>query len=188
MAQKEIYISVDIEASGQIPGEFSMLSIGACIIGEKSKTFYIELQPLNDNFNPESVAVTGLSFDGLKESGEEPIAAMQKFEKWILEVSADMSPVLVGFNASFDWMFVDWYFRKFLGRDPFGLGGVDIKAYFMGMQGVGWNQTKKRYVYAKFPTEYPHTHNALDDALEQADIFEKMLAENKRTPLRSSSA
>lgn len=178
MAQKEIYISVDIEASGQFPGDFSMLSIGACVVGEKSKTFYIELQPINENFVAENVAVTGLSFEKLKMNGEEPVAAMQKFEKWIMQVSGGANPVLVAFNASFDWMFVDWYFRKFLGRNPFGLGGVDVKAYFMGMENVGWSGTKKRYVYEKFPTDYPHTHNALDDALEQADVFEKMLAEN----------
>jgi len=179
MPQKEIYISVDIEASGQIPGEFSMLSIGACVVGNKKETFYIELQPVNDSFVPENVAVTGLLFEELKANGEEPIVAMQKFEKWIMEVSGDASPVLAAFNASFDWMFVDWYFRKFLGRNPFGLGGVDIKAYFMGMENVGWSGAKKRHVYEKFPTEYPHTHNALDDALEQADIFEKMLAANR---------
>lgn len=179
-SQKEIYISVDVEASGQIPGEFSMLSIGACAVGEKDKTFYIELQPINDNFVAENVAVTGLSFEELKTSGEEPLSAMQKFEKWIMQVSGDAAPVLVAWNASFDWMFVDWYFRKFLGRNPFGLGGVDIKAYFMGKENVGWSRAKKRFVYEKFPTEYAHTHNALDDALEQADIFEKMLADNDK--------
>lgn len=48
--RSEIYISVDIEASGPIPGEFSMLSLGACIVGDTGNTFYAELKPINDNF------------------------------------------------------------------------------------------------------------------------------------------
>ncbi|SSH65668.1 Uncharacterised protein [Klebsiella pneumoniae] len=28
--EKEIFVSVDVEASGPIPGKYSMLSIGAC--------------------------------------------------------------------------------------------------------------------------------------------------------------
>jgi ribonuclease T len=33
MNEREIYFSVDIEASGPIPGEYSMLSLGACLVG-----------------------------------------------------------------------------------------------------------------------------------------------------------
>lgn len=45
------YISVDIECSGPIPGEYSMLSLGACVVGyEDNKnndyTLYLEIQPL----------------------------------------------------------------------------------------------------------------------------------------------
>ena len=29
----DTYISVDIEASGPVPGEYSMLSLGACVVG-----------------------------------------------------------------------------------------------------------------------------------------------------------
>lgn len=45
-------MTVDIEASGPIPGEYSMLSLGACIVGDISKRFYIEIKPINDNFCP----------------------------------------------------------------------------------------------------------------------------------------
>ena len=36
------YISFDVEASGLIPGKYSMLSIGACVVGDISKQFYKE--------------------------------------------------------------------------------------------------------------------------------------------------
>jgi hypothetical protein len=52
------YVSVDIECSGPIPAEYSMLSLGACVVGneennnnkENDYTFYIEIQPLSDNY------------------------------------------------------------------------------------------------------------------------------------------
>ena len=72
-------------------------------------------------------------------------------------------------------MFTHWYFIKFLGRDPFGISGVDIKAYFMGKLDNSWSETTKKNVSARFTPSHKHTHNALDDAMEQAEIFEKLL-------------
>src|SRR6266436_4496570 len=39
-AQDEAYISVDIEAAGPVPGEYSMLSLGACLVDSPEITFY----------------------------------------------------------------------------------------------------------------------------------------------------
>jgi hypothetical protein len=36
--EKEIFVSVDVEASGPIPGKYSMLSIGACVAFDPSFT------------------------------------------------------------------------------------------------------------------------------------------------------
>jgi len=41
---------------------------------------------------------------------------MNKFCDWLKEVRGARKPVFVGFNASFDWSFVNWYFVKFLGK------------------------------------------------------------------------
>jgi len=65
--QSEIYISVDIEASGPISGEYSMLSIGSCVAGQTTQSFYAELKPLNDHFEEKAIKVTGLSMKDLKE-------------------------------------------------------------------------------------------------------------------------
>ena len=65
----ETYISVDVETAGPTPGTYSMLSIGACTIFEPQSTFYIELQPVNDNKISDALMVAGLSWDNLKEKG-----------------------------------------------------------------------------------------------------------------------
>ncbi len=171
----ETYISVDIEASGPIPEEYSMLSVGACVVGKKSATFYSELKPINDKFVASALEVSGFSLEKLKQEGTEPAAAMAHFEEWALKVCGNFRPVFVGFNASFDWMFTHYYFLKFLGRDPFGISGIDIKAYFMGKLNTSWGETTKKRVAAQFTPSTKHTHNALDDAVEQAEIFEKLL-------------
>lgn len=174
----EIYISVDIEASGPIPGEYSILSLGACVVGATNTSFYREFKPINNNFVAAALEVSGLFLEKLKQGGIEPAAGMAQFEQWVQRVCGEKRPVFVAFNATFDWSFTHWYFIKFLGRDPFGISGLDIKAYYMGKLNTTWSETTKKRVVVKFPSIHQHTHNALDDAVEQAEIFEKLLKVN----------
>lgn len=181
----EIYISVDIEASGPIPGEYSMLSLGACVVGDTSKTFYAELKPINDNFIQAAVKVSKFNLQFLKAKGEEATVAMQRFDSWILHESKGSRPVFVGFNATFDWAFVNWYFHKFMQKNPFGIGGIDIKAYYMGFAGVDWDKTRSSQLPKSFNVESKNIHNALEDAKSQAEIFQKLL-EASRTKVKTS--
>lgn len=175
MKRNEVYISVDIEASGPIPGEYSMLSLGACVVYDTSKTFYREFKPISDNYLPKAIQVTGLSLENLRDTGVEPEVGMLEFKNWIDIVSKDDRPVFTAFNATFDWMFVAYYFHRFLGHNPFRISGLDIKAYYMGKFGTSWSDTAKRRMDTRFLSDKKHTHNALDDAIEQAEIFRKIL-------------
>ena len=175
MALEELFFSVDVEASGPIPAEYSLLSIGCAVVGRPEATFYAELKPINSNAVPEALKVAGLDMETLRAKGEEPAAAMKRFATWIKETcGATHRPVFAAFNATFDWMFVHWYFVKYTGGSPFSISGLDMKAYYMGMMGTGWGGTKKEHVTKKFPTKAQHTHNALDDAKEQAELFGQM--------------
>lgn len=172
----EIYISVDIEAAGTIPGKYSMLSIGACVIGNPQLTFYVELKPINSAFIEEALNITGETMEYFENKGVLPKKAMANFRKWILGVCVGNRPVFVGFNAPFDWSFVNWYFHTYMNENPFGIGGVDIKAYYMGMTGCLWSDTTESKIPLQFKGPSPHTHNALDDAVQQAEMFELMRA------------
>ncbi|NIO36303.1 3'-5' exonuclease [Candidatus Bathyarchaeota archaeon] len=172
--EREMFISVDVEASGPIPGEYSMLSLGACPVFNQSETFYIEFKPISEKYDPEAIKVAGLSLQTLKKEGVDPEAGMQQFKNWLENVCKDARPILVAFNVSFDWMYVHYYFCRFLGRSPFGISGLDIKAYYMGKFGKKkWSETAKRRIDPKFIAA-KHTHNALDDAIEQAEMFKRM--------------
>jgi DNA polymerase III epsilon subunit-like protein len=178
LLETEAYICVDVETSGPIPGDFSMLSIGACTIYEPRKTFYIELKPVNQNSTDEAVSIHKLSLEHLMEGGVSPKEALVHFEEWIInEAAPNRQPLFVAFNAGFDWMFVNYYFHHWVGRNPFGHAAIDIKAFYMGMAGVPWSQTSWRFISPKYMPEYHLTHHALQDALDQADIFKKMLEE-----------
>ncbi len=181
MTLPELFISVDIEANGPTPGEYSMVSLGACLVGRPEESFYVELKPLNDRFDRKALSVSGLTMEHLREMGEEPAAATARFVRWVEEkAGATHRPVFVAFNATFDWMFVHWYLIRFVGKSPFGVSGLDIKAYFMGMDGCAWGDTRKSDVRRRFPPRQAHTHHALEDAREQAEIFAQMLAGRSR--------
>ena len=93
---------------------------------------------------------------------------------------AGTAPIFVGFNAVFDWMFVDDYFQRFLGRNPFGHSALDIKAYYMGHAGGTWAQTSMRFLSPLYLGGVHLTHNALGDARDQAELFRSMKAEERR--------
>jgi DNA polymerase III epsilon subunit-like protein len=176
--QREAYISVDVETSGPNPGSYDLLSIGACLVDDPDKTFYVELQPVTGNAIPGALAITGLSMESLAETGVPPERAMAQFESWLHEaVSAEERPVFVALNAVFDWMFVSDYFHRFLRRNPFGHSALDIKAFYMGLAGVRWARTSMRYLASRYLEGRKLTHHALRDAQDQAEIFAHILRE-----------
>ena len=177
----EVYISVDIETAGPNPGDYSLLTIGACKVSDLQRMFYVELQPVNAKFVPEALAISRLSMERLAKRGQPPKTAMAQFEEWVLAQTAEgEKAVFVGFNAAFDWMFVNDYFFRYLGHNPFGHTALDIKSFFMGLAGVTWEETTKRYIVPRYLSNQQFTHHALRDAMDQAQIFSKMLEEAKR--------
>lgn len=175
---EETYISVDIEASGPIPSKYSMLSLGACVVGNTTRNFYAEIKPINDSFVPEAIKISGFSLEHLKSAGLEPVAALKSFAEWIEYNSLDKIPIFVGYNAPFDWQFVNWYFHVYIGSNPFGINAIDIKAYYMGMIGVEWSKTSSSNLPAWLEVENKEKHNALSDAIYQSIIFERLLRYN----------
>jgi len=178
----EVWISVDVEASGPSPGTGSLLTIGACLVDDPDVAIYLELQPIVElPWSDAAQLVHGLDRRQLERGGLPPARAMERLDEWLASVADGGQPVFVGFNAPFDWMFVADYFHRFLGRNPFGISALDMKAYFMGREGVTeWAATTHAHVNERFGATQPHTHNALDDAREQAALLRLMRAENEK--------
>ena len=129
-----------------------MLSLGACVVGHEDNndyTFYMEIQPLSDNYVKEALEIAGLSMQELKVKGAAPKEAMEKFADWIAKVSGDRKPIFVGSPIAFDWCFVNYYFIKFLGYNPFGVSGIDLKSVWIGKTNSKWHVTTIDYIKKK---------------------------------------
>ena len=112
---------------------------------------------------------------------------MYQFSQWVNRViPKGIQPIFVAFNAPFDWMFINDYFHRFSGHNPFGHKALDIKAFYMGLHGVPWNETGIEDVAQKYHEKIDLSHNALQDALDQARIFNKMLDNGKSSQIKSS--
>ena len=156
-----------------------MLSLGACVVGALDRRFYVELAPINSHADPAAIAVSGFSLADLAARGTPPDLAMAAFDRWIAEVTPPgRRPVMVAYPIAFDWMFVAYYFHRFLGRNPLGIGGLDLASFHAGMTvhttGTG---DLLGAIDALTATQTPLSHNALDDALAQARLFEQLLAQ-----------
>ncbi|MBI5066112.1 hypothetical protein HZA97_07795 [Candidatus Woesearchaeota archaeon] len=195
------YISVDVEASGTIPGKYSMLSVGACLVDDPSKQFYAELKPISFEFDPEAMKIGSLGLKCLEEyrraipaqkdkldpkhekfdprlvlnvlekEGLFPIHAMQNFEEWIKENTTKKS-------------------KPIIAAAPILFDGMYISWYFntfLGHNPFGFSGEDINSVYRGFRKnvhasikdlkmrqgELPH--NALEDAIQQAKEFKYFL-------------
>jgi hypothetical protein len=174
----EIYIAVDVEADGPIPGPYSMIAIGMSVVGMPDKIFYSEIKPISDQFVPEALAVSGLDRDGLIKNAPTAEQVIKQAYDWVNSLRKIGRPVFLAGPAVWDGMFVHWYFIKYLGKSPFGStgSGIDLRSYWMGLKGCEWVDSRKGKIKFELNLEgLPHTHHAGDDAKELAKVFEEIL-------------
>jgi hypothetical protein len=182
--QVDLYISADVEADGPIPGPYSMLSFGLCVAGSfdgkrfavpdgEPANFYRELRPISDDFLPEALEVSGLDRKRLAREGTDPAEAMAAATRWVQSAADSARVVLVGFPVVYDWMFLCWYFECFTeSGSPFGHGSaLDIKTMYQQKAHVVTSRAGKDDLPGELRSLRPHRHHALDDALEQAEVF-----------------
>ena len=174
-SDRETFISIDVETAGPIPGDYSMLSIGACLVSDPAQCFSCELKPTSDQFVAAALDVTGLSLELLRDTGLDPVEALSRFRAWINHVADGANPVFVGFNAPFDWSFVNYYFHKYLGENPFGFTALDVKALWMGVSGGTWADTRSSRIAERLHPKHEGDHDALHDAIYQAELFRLVL-------------
>ena len=176
MAKPEIYVSTDIEADGPIPGPHSMLSFAsAAYTADKELvgTFSANLDTLEGatmhpntkifwDKNPEA-------WEACRIDCQSPAQAMTDYVAWLKQLPG--KPVFVGYPAAYDFMFVYWYLIHFTGESPFSHSALDIKSYAMAVLGTSFRETAKRRMPKHWFDKQPHTHVALDDAIEQGALF-----------------
>jgi hypothetical protein len=154
---------VDIEADGPIPGDYSMVSIGAVIVEPfLKKTFFGKLRPISTSWVPEALAISGVSREEHL-TFDDPKNVMMSFADWTREHSKG-SPIFISDNNGFDWMWVCWYFHHFTGKNPFGFSSQNLGSLYKGLV----RDTNKNFKHLR---KTMHTHNPVDDAIGNAEAL-----------------
>lgn len=187
-ARPDLYISADVETDGPIPGAFSLLSFGLAAVGRydgarferwqpRESTFYRELRPISDRYEQEALNVNGLDRARLQREGADPATAICEAAKWVRDLSTGHRPVLVAYPVAFDWAFLYWYFETFApGGSPFGHSScLDIRTQYQALAGTVFDRSGKATMPSFLQPATAHTHNALDDAIEQGELFANLL-------------
>jgi hypothetical protein len=180
----DIYFSADVETDGPIPGPFSILSFALVYAGSfdghrferpesYDQTFYRELKPISDFFEPEALRVNGLDRERLSREGTPPQNAMTEASAWVKKIAKERNAVLVAYPLCFDWTWLYWYFIKFSpDGSPFGYSRCfDIKTAIAVKSAIPITQAGRQRISPKLRSSRVHTHHAVDDAIEQAEIF-----------------
>ena len=74
-------------------------------------------------------------------------------------------------------MWVQWYLHTFVGEDPFRRRAIDIKTLAMVAKGGGYRATTKSSLPKHWLPKAKHTHVAVDDAIEQGELFMNVVRE-----------
>src|ERR1044072_638213 len=183
----EIYVSTDVETDGPIPGPHSMLSFGsAAFLAAKTLlgTVAANLEALPGALtHPATMAWWDEHPDAwaaARSDPEAPETALARYADWLRALPG--TPVFVAYPAGFDFAFIYWYLIRFTGDSPFSHSALDIKTLAMAPLQKDYRHSGKDDMPAWwFDPAPPHTHTALDDAIEQGALFCNMLAEVRKT-------
>jgi hypothetical protein len=188
----DAYFSADVETDGPIPGPYSMLSFAIVYAGtydgksfvrpkNLDQVFYSEIKPISDRFQKEALDVNKLNRDELISKGEHPAAAMDRAHSWITAIAGERQPVLVAYPVSFDWTWLYWYFIAFCSQgSPFNYSRCyDIKTAMAVKTRTAISQAGRSKLPFELRSTRRHTHHAVDDAIEQAEIFANVFEWNR---------
>ena len=195
---RELYISVDVEPDGHVPGTSSIVSLGACaaVVRDdegalqlldpetEANTFYAVLRPITDRFVEKALRVTGFDRATLERDGRPPEEALPQFAAWIdgLAAEHDAQPVLAAYPLGFVWHFTQYYLHEFAGRSPFGQSAhYDMKTAYAALAGGAVRDAiKRRMPSALLGPKDSKTHHALDDAKGHVDLLAGLLRFKER--------
>lgn len=167
------WIMVDIEANGPIPGDYSMIELGAIYIDPERKldnVFYGKLKPLvGAKVQQEALDSIGRTHEETLEFYDSNIV-MNNFKEWLkdLKPSAGKRLMFISDNNGFDFMFVCWYFWHFCNENPFGHSSTNLGSLYKGCM-------KDFFKSFKHLRKTKHTHNPVDDARGNVEALLEMI-------------
>ena len=95
--------------------------------------------------------------------------AMMEFAEWLGRFGK--RPIFISDNPAYDWQWINYYFHKELGYNPFGHSARRIGDFYAGLRG----DFKHASDWKKLRVT-PHDHNPVRDALGNCEAFTRILA------------
>ena len=188
----ELYVSCDIEANGPCPGLFSMLSFGlaAFTLDKQLVGTFSRNLDLLDGADVDERTMTwwaqpeqAEAYEKSRENTISPRGAMVECKSWLDDMRRFGRPLICGAPSGFDFTFMYYYFQRFLGESPIGFASLDLRSYAAAVMKRQYRHVGKRQYPAEWIDEnVPHTHVALDDAIEQGCILINMMRANLELP------
>ena len=189
------YVVCDIEAAGPIPGPHSMISLGAVAVNKARQKFgecEINFLPL-ENAKPHPDVMKWFEIEApealehTKHNQVSPKEGMNKFGDWLLTLPSPR--IMAAHPAPFDFMWINWYIQTFLAerleKVPFSMpffdrkeAAFDIKSYAAAVLQKDYTDIGKDNYSLELHDNTKHTHKAIDDAREYAQLLIKLLNNN----------
>lgn len=188
-----VYISVDIETDGVVAGRNNMLSLGAAAI-DMSTGQIVGKFKRNLDLVPGHVVDTDTmnwwkqfpaAYLAARENSVHPAEAVQDFVDWVIR-NITVGSVIFAWKPVMDLAFLRYYIHRFhpegeslcihgvFGRQGFGLDQKTVAALALGQ---AYRDTKMGTLPNSIRVDEQgnvianHSHDALEDATEQALIF-----------------
>ncbi len=190
MSDVGCYIVVDVETDGPVPGQNSMLALGAVACdadGRETGSFVRTLQPA-PGATPDIGTMAWWSTEpeawaAVTADAASPHAVITAFVEW---VEAMPKPVVfVAHPIAFDGIWMDWYLRRFAGlhllappraaRRLFEGSGLDLPSLARGVLGLGLVACTRKEYPPELYGDMPHSHEPLDDARGYARLLQRLL-------------
>lgn len=160
------WVMVDVETDGPCPGLYSMVSFGAVVVEpDLDQTFYGQCKPISGKWNPEALKVSGLTREECR-SFPDPEFTMHSFATWLKGFGGRL--MFISDNNGFDWQFINYYFHRFYGQNPFGHSSTNLGSLYKGM-------VRNTFKNFKRLRKTKHTHHPVDDAKGNAEAMLHMI-------------
>lgn len=183
------YVSVDVEAAALIPSTYSLLSVGAVVIEDNYETTFHEVIGGVNTPDVEWEEDTHNWWtDFEQEDAKHRLNALapsvvpyrtqilntaDNFHDWLLSL-VDKNLMFVGWPASFDYPYIQLLFKNAGLFNPFNYRTIDVKSFACGILGLPFDAARSDFPdWLEPKPEIPH--DALSDAISQAEVFTKLL-------------
>jgi len=187
MDNQDTIVSFDVETTGFIPGFHSVISLGAVAFrdGKEISSFYGAMMEWPGSVRNASTMEWWKKHKAewmrIRSEQEEPEAVMNRFADWCRSLPGTLT--LAANPACFDSALLWWYLHKYTGEETITElfkrhRALDIRTYIMAVLNVPYSKAERYHLPKEWAGEEKITHNALDDARQQAVVLTNLMRAN----------